>query len=95
MVICLISVIYIFYKAAKQVDKSIVLWVSYGITLWLIMGFIFLAITEKYILNITTIGDAFSFRSQKMLLEGISAILIVATAYLIQSKFIKTSKEIN
>ena len=85
MLICGFTVIYMFYNYAKKTNKNKMIWSMNGALLWFVLGALFLKITETYILNIQTVADAFSFQYQKILLEIVSAVIIVFTAYFIQS----------
>ena len=92
MLICLIVICYMFYSSAKRAKKSGLFWLFNGIALWLVLGYLFLELSDKYILNITTVAETFSLQWQKMLLEGISALIIISIAYLIQNNFIVAKK---
>ena len=92
MLICLFVICYMFYHSAEQTNRSKLFWVFNGIVLWLILGNLFLQISEKYILNINTFEDALSLGWQKLLLEGVSVLATILIAYLIQDNLSKTNK---
>lgn len=95
MIICLITICYMFYTSSKKANRSILLWVSFGIIFWFVFGFLFLTVTEKYILTTYTMSDALSMRWEKLLLEGLSAAVILLLAYLVQNEFISKRKKIS
>ncbi|HEX2869443.1 MAG TPA: hypothetical protein VHO03_20535 [Ignavibacteriales bacterium] len=78
-----------FSVEAKKTGKSAVLWFSVGLLLYLFMGFIFLVVSERFILRDISVEDAFSVRWGKVLLELVSMILILGTGFLIQNRFLK------
>ena len=95
MFIGLEVVCYMFYTSAKRVKRSTIFWVFTGIVMWFILGAFFLFISEKYILNITTLSEAMSLRWWKFLLEGVSAVIIIIISYFVIEQFVVPKKRIN
>ena len=93
ILICLAVIIYMFYTSAKRSNRSTGLWIFLGIVMWLVFGGIFLMISEKFILHIATFSQAMALGREKLLLEGISAVIIIFLAYLIQENFISKKKQ--
>ncbi len=83
-----------FYYAAKNVNKSGVLWLLIGIMFYFIMGFTLLEISEKFVLHINTISDTISMEWPKRILELISMVIILSLAYLIYSGFLSKKQRI-
>ena len=92
ILICLAIIIYLFYNASKRANRSAFLWILVGITMWFVLGGLFLMISEKFILHIVTFSQAMALGKEKLLLQGISAVIIVLLAYLVQEKFITKKK---
>lgn len=88
IIISLITIGYMFYNSAKKTQKNILLWLSIGFFLWLGLGYLFLQITDKVILQLKTPMDVFSMEWERLLLQGISAVIIIFIAYLLQDQLL-------
>jgi len=88
-IIGLLVILIWFYLAAKEAGKSKAFWMLIGFILYMFLGALFLKFTEMYILQTDTIADVYKYRVPKLLLQFVSLLLILATAYGVQSKFLK------
>ena len=87
-----IVVVFMFYHAAAEAHKSKSMWVAFAVSLFFILGLMFLYITERFILHIQTVDDSHYDDTAKTILSGVSMIVIIAISYLIQNKFLPKKK---
>jgi uncharacterized membrane protein YvlD (DUF360 family) len=78
-----------FSSSAKRAHRAPFPWLILGFILWLVLGGLFLLITNTFILHTDSLIDAVSLEKWELMLQGISAAVITIVAYIIQKKFIK------
>jgi hypothetical protein len=78
-----------FSSSAKRVHRAPFPWLILGLTIWLILGGLFLLITSTFILHTDSLTETISLEKWELILQGISAAIITMVAYIIQKKFIK------
>jgi hypothetical protein len=78
-----------FSSSAKRAHRAPFPWLILGFILWLVLGGLFLLITNTFILHTDSLIDAVSLEKWELVLQGISAAVITIVAYIIQKKFIK------
>jgi uncharacterized membrane protein YvlD (DUF360 family) len=78
-----------FSSSAKRAHRAPFPWLILGFILWLVLGGLFLLITNTFILHTDSLVDAVSLEKWELVLQGISAAVITIVAYIIQKKFIK------
>ncbi|MGA7837023.1 MAG: hypothetical protein WB996_03600, partial [Ignavibacteriaceae bacterium] len=89
----LFVVSFMFYQAAKRDGRSKFLWMTFGFIFWFLLGGLFLVLTDKLILHINSMEAATSLGGEKLVFEGISAMIIILLAYLVQEKIGEKKKE--
>jgi uncharacterized membrane protein YvlD (DUF360 family) len=89
ILISLFIIFYMFSSSAKRAHRAPFPWLILGFILWLVLGGLFLLITNTFILHTDSLIDAVSLEKWELMLQGISAAVITIVAYIIQKKFIK------
>lgn len=84
--LCLFIVCFMFYKAARKAGRNSLLWLVNGVIFWLLFSAFFLAMSERILLSINSFEDIIAFTGEKLMLEGISSLIIIMLAYLAQEK---------
>jgi hypothetical protein len=92
IVLGFIVVVFMFYHAANEAKQSKFLWVIFAIVLFILLGMLFLFITERYILHIQTVIDSQYDDTAKTVLSAVSMLIIIGISYLIQDKFLPKKK---
>jgi hypothetical protein len=78
-----------FSSSAKRAHKAPFRWLVLGFILWFVLGGLFLLITNTFILHTDSLIDTLPLEKWELILQGISAGVIIIVAYVIQKKFIK------
>jgi hypothetical protein len=78
-----------FLTSARRANRNPIPWLFLGFIIWLVLGGLFLLITDTFILDINSLKDAIQTEGLQLVLQGISAAIIAIVAYIIQKKFIK------
>jgi hypothetical protein len=89
ILISLVVIIYMFVSSAKQANKNLLFWVILGVALWIVLGGLFLIITNAYIYHIDSATNTIPMEKWELVLQGISAAIITVIAFIIQKIFIK------
>lgn len=82
----LFAVCFMFCRAAFRAHRSVALWLAIGVMFWLSLGAFFLAFSERILLHINSFEDVIALGGEKLLLEGISTLIVILLAYLLQEK---------
>ncbi len=78
-----------FTSSAIQANKKPLPWILLGFALWIGLNGLFIIITYGYLLLMSSVPNKVSMQKSEVILQGISAAIIIAVGFIVKEKIIK------